>query len=522
MNPGTANREGSGLADELRRADWLILTSEWDDWNEPNDSTEYGPSEPNEVVRDDFCLRLERGAVPAVRALRPGGVKTALVTGSSGLIGSEMVATLDRLGLGACTGVDNNMRRDFFGPDGDTTANLERLVRRDEAVRAPRRSTSAIGTGSRRLVGDVRPDLVVHCAAQPSHDLAARRPFDDFDVNAVGHAQPARGGAGVAARSRRSSSSRRTRCTATRRTSSSSSSSRRGTTTRIRRSARGSTRAAGSTPRCTASSARRRRPPTSSSRSTAATSACRRCASAVAASRARTTRAPSCTASSPTSRDACARGARIGSTATRESRSGTTSTPRTSARRRSPSPDAPRPGAVYNIGGGRENSVSILEAIARLEELTGAKLDVEYVDEARRGDHICYISDLRRLQGRLPRAGTSRSRSTRSSAISCGRRDEACARDRRGRVHRLASDRSAARRRTSTSRCSTTSRPASRENVPSEPRRSSRGTSATGRSSTRSSRASASTRCSTSPGRRASGSRSPSPRSICGRTSSGP
>ena len=62
MNPGTANREGSGLADDLRRADWLILTSEWDDWNEPNDSTVNGPSEPNEVVRDDFCLRLERGA----------------------------------------------------------------------------------------------------------------------------------------------------------------------------------------------------------------------------------------------------------------------------------------------------------------------------------------------------------------------------------------------------------------------------------------------------------------------------
>ena len=62
MNPGTANREGSGLADELRRADWLILTSEWDDWNEPNDSTVNGPSEPNEVVRDDFCLRFEHGA----------------------------------------------------------------------------------------------------------------------------------------------------------------------------------------------------------------------------------------------------------------------------------------------------------------------------------------------------------------------------------------------------------------------------------------------------------------------------
>jgi hypothetical protein len=61
MNPGTANRRDSGLADELRRADWLVLTSEWDDWNEPNESTEPGSSEPTEVVRDDFCLRLEHG-----------------------------------------------------------------------------------------------------------------------------------------------------------------------------------------------------------------------------------------------------------------------------------------------------------------------------------------------------------------------------------------------------------------------------------------------------------------------------
>ena len=61
MNPGTANREGSGLADDLREADWLILASEWDNWDEPNDSEDYGPSEPNEVVRDLFCLRFERG-----------------------------------------------------------------------------------------------------------------------------------------------------------------------------------------------------------------------------------------------------------------------------------------------------------------------------------------------------------------------------------------------------------------------------------------------------------------------------
>jgi hypothetical protein len=57
MNPGTANRESSGLADELRRADWLILTTVWDDWGEPNESQKYGPSEPNEVVRRSFCIR---------------------------------------------------------------------------------------------------------------------------------------------------------------------------------------------------------------------------------------------------------------------------------------------------------------------------------------------------------------------------------------------------------------------------------------------------------------------------------
>jgi Dolichyl-phosphate-mannose-protein mannosyltransferase len=61
MNPQTANREGSGLADELRRADWLVLASEWDGWNEENDSQLLGSAEPNRVVRDDFCLRLESG-----------------------------------------------------------------------------------------------------------------------------------------------------------------------------------------------------------------------------------------------------------------------------------------------------------------------------------------------------------------------------------------------------------------------------------------------------------------------------
>src|SRR4030095_519798 len=64
--------------------------------------------------------------------------------------------------------------------------------------------------------------------------------------------------------------------------------------------------------------------------------------------------------------------------------------------------ESPRAGAVYNLGGGRANSISVLEAITRFEELCGGRLQVEYVDQARRGDHICYISDLRRLQADYP------------------------------------------------------------------------------------------------------------------------
>jgi CDP-paratose 2-epimerase len=59
-------------------------------------------------------------------------------------------------------------------------------------------------------------------------------------------------------------------------------------------------------------------------------------------------------------------------------------------------------GAVYNLGGGRENSISMLEAIARFEELYGRPLQWEYVEEPRIGDHVCYISDLSRLRADYP------------------------------------------------------------------------------------------------------------------------
>ena len=62
----------------------------------------------------------------------------------------------------------------------------------------------------------------------------------------------------------------------------------------------------------------------------------------------------------------------------------------------------PRPGEVYNIGGGRENSVSILEVFDRIQQLTGKMMRWEYRNEPRKGDHICYISDLRKLRAHFP------------------------------------------------------------------------------------------------------------------------
>ena len=111
-------------------------------------------------------------------------MKSLLVSGSSGLIGSEVVEYFSRAGW-SVHGVDNNMRADFFGPSGDTRWNTRRLKEQfpdfhhhelDIRDRA----------GVLALLKEVRPDALVHTAAQPSHDLAASRPFDDFDVNAVG------------------------------------------------------------------------------------------------------------------------------------------------------------------------------------------------------------------------------------------------------------------------------------------------------------------------------------------------
>jgi CDP-paratose 2-epimerase len=107
-----------------------------------------------------------------------------LVTGSSGLIGSEVCLYFSLKGH-EIVGIDNNQRAVFFGQQGDNRWNQNRLqtsLRRFKHVELDIRNRP----GLLALIGAERPDAIVHTAAQPSHDRAADIPFDDFDTNAVG------------------------------------------------------------------------------------------------------------------------------------------------------------------------------------------------------------------------------------------------------------------------------------------------------------------------------------------------
>jgi CDP-paratose 2-epimerase len=114
-------------------------------------------------------------------------MSVAVITGSAGLIGSEASTFFARLGMDV-VGIDNDMRREFFGDAASTTWNRERL----EAELGKRyvhsftdiRDREAIDQTFQRYGSAIR--LVVHTAAQPSHDWAARAPEVDFSVNALG------------------------------------------------------------------------------------------------------------------------------------------------------------------------------------------------------------------------------------------------------------------------------------------------------------------------------------------------
>ena len=323
--------------------------------------------------------------------------KTALVTGSSGLIGSEAVRFLDERGW-AVHGVDNNMRREFFGEHGDTTWNLERLLR--ETSRFEHHGLDVRDRdGVERLFTEQRFDLVFHCAAQPSHDLAASRPFDDFEVNALATLnllEAARihgpetpfvfmstnkvyGDAPnelplVELETRWDYADARDGIDETMRIDASM------------HSLFGASKVAADV--MVQEYGRYFGLPTVCFRGGCLTGPAHSAAElhGFLAYIARAIRE--------------GRTYRIFGYGGKQVRDNVHAHDVCTAMMAFA--EAPRPGAVYILGGGRANAISVLEAIAAFEELIGERLVTEYVDEPRRGDHICYISDLSRLQADYP------------------------------------------------------------------------------------------------------------------------
>ena len=327
-------------------------------------------------------------------------VKKLLVTGSSGLIGSEVVTFFCGEGW-EVHGLDNNMRKEFFGAQGDTSWNRNRL---QEQFKNFRHHEVDIRDRSQILevVGQIRPNAIVHTAGQPSHDLAASRPFDDFDVNAVGTLnllEAARRSCPEApfvhmstnkvygdAPNRLSLVEKETRwdyadpeyADGIKETFSIDHSM---------HSIFGASKAA---------------------------------ADVMAQEYGRYFQMQTC----------CLRGGCL----TGPNHSGVELHGFLSylircnlegktykifgykgkqvrdnihsfdvVRFMNEFIQAPRIAEVYNLGGGRDNSISILEAFALIEKISGKKMLYDYVDQNRKGDHICYISDLSKMKAHYPR-----------------------------------------------------------------------------------------------------------------------
>lgn len=333
-------------------------------------------------------------------------MKRILITGSSGLVGSEAVTFFEARGW-EVHGVDNNMRRDFFGPDGDTTPTLERLrsaTRHFTHHQLDLRDRD----GVLRLIEQVRPDALVHCASQPSHDLAKDRPFDDFDVNASATLSLLEA---------------------------------------MRRSAPESPFVFMSTNKVYGDAPNEvplkelptrweyARPEDEHGISEdcridnclhSLFGVSKAAADLMVQEYGRYFQMPTVCF-----RGGCLTGPQHAGAemhgflaylakAVKEGRPYRINGYKGKQVRDNLHAydvcrafecfiERPRVAAIYNLGGGRGNSVSMLEAISALEERLGKKLEVEYRDVNRVGDHICYISDLRRMQADYPEWSVTRS-----------------------------------------------------------------------------------------------------------------
>jgi len=326
-------------------------------------------------------------------------MKRMIVTGSSGLIGSEVVSHFADRGW-EVHGVDNNLRADFFGPGGDTRWNQARLQREHDGFRHHELDIRDRG-GVLELIAALHPDAIVHAAAQPSHDLAASRPFDDFDVNATGTLNLLEG------------------------------------TRQVSREIpfvhMSTNKVYGDAPNRLPLEELETRweygdpgdrdgiredfPIDDSMHSLFGAS--KVAADVMVQEYGRYFDMPTCCL-----RGGCLTGPahsgvelhgflsylvkcnvqgilyRVFGYKGKQVRDNIHS--RDVARFIEAYLDAPRRGEVYNMGGGRENSVSILEAFQRIEAISGRPMISEYVDKNRAGDHICYISDLGKARRHYP------------------------------------------------------------------------------------------------------------------------
>jgi CDP-paratose 2-epimerase len=326
-------------------------------------------------------------------------MKIILVTGSSGLIGSEAVEYFDRQGC-HLVGVDNNMRRVFFGEPGDTTWNLNRLKsttshfdHHDLDIRNR--------DGIFALFKAHRFDAILHCAAQPSHDKAKEIPLVDFEVNAVGTAN-------ILEAMRQFCPEASAVIMSTNKVYGDAPNEMRLNELATRYDYAEPSEYEGVSEGCRID------------RTTHSIFG----ASKVAADVLAQEYGRYFGLNVGVFRGGCLTGPNhsgvqlhgflsyLVKVALAGERYTVFGYKGKQVRDNIHSFDVvraaeeffrnPRPGEVYNIGGGRENSISILEAFEQVREITGKKIRWEYRDEPRKGDHICYISDLRKLRSHFP------------------------------------------------------------------------------------------------------------------------
>jgi len=322
-----------------------------------------------------------------------------LVTGSSGLIGSEMCGYFHDRGW-TVHGIDNNQRAVFFGPEGDTRWNQKRLESSLERF-THHELDMRDRHGIEELVRELRPAAIVHAAAQPSHDKAAAIPYDDFDTNAVGTLN-------LLEAARRHAAEAPFITMSTNKVYGDAPNRIRLKELRTRwdyddpeyaegipesfpidqslHSLFGASKVAADV--MTQEYGRYFGMPTCCLRGGCLTGP----AHSGVELHGFLSYLAACNLRGRTYKVFGHKGKQV-----RDNIHSLDVARFTEAFIR-----APRSGEVYNIGGGKANTCSILEAFDIMSQLTGKAMRHEYVDEPRKGDHICYYSDLRKMRAHYP------------------------------------------------------------------------------------------------------------------------